>query len=149
MILAVFEREAGQVKPGDPAFRAAVQGFQFIVVQRDLPLVANEGHGLVGGEAQVTRPDFQQLPTGTNATQANARRRARRHHHDAARGQLLDQLLEKIQYFGVLDDLYLVEQDGKRRCAGGDLLQQVVGALLFIAQRFGGHRQQAAQAVVQ
>ncbi|MNQ71885.1 hypothetical protein D3C85_865720 [compost metagenome] len=70
----VLERKAGQVETGDPAFGAAVQGGQLIVAQGYLPLVANERDRFFRGEAQITRANFQQLASCTNAPQADARR---------------------------------------------------------------------------
>ncbi|MNI80056.1 hypothetical protein D3C85_1701030 [compost metagenome] len=74
MIVPVLERQAGQVKPGDPALGAPVQRGQLIVMQRDLPFAANERHGFFKRETQILRADFQQLATGANPPQADARR---------------------------------------------------------------------------
>ncbi|MNO65183.1 hypothetical protein D3C76_559280 [compost metagenome] len=62
---------------------------------------------------------------------------------------MLDQLLEKLEHFGILDDFDFVEQDGKGQGAADHELQQVLGTGRIVALRLpGGHGQQA-EALVQ
>ena len=75
--------QGGELQPGGPALGARLQRADRTHRQVKAHRVAQKGRGLVGGEAQIGGPEFEQLPTGAQARQRQRRVGARGEDDDA------------------------------------------------------------------
>ncbi|MCY1529572.1 hypothetical protein D9M68_647240 [compost metagenome] len=121
---ASTQRQRGQEQTGDPALGAVLEPGDFAVVDQQLAMLPNEGHGFRVAEAQGLGVDIQHLPLNAHAPQPEVRVDPRGDDQPPMRGQGGQQLLDEGERRGCIEGFEIVQDDGEVPLQPGQTLQQ-------------------------
>ena len=107
------QRESRQTQPGDPALKLLVEEGYRRTAERRRQCLVQERSGFLRREAQITRPDLDDLTFGAQARQRPGWIAARDQHQVQTLRPVAQQFAQKIVYSLATDHIVIIQhQDG-------------------------------------